>query len=275
MLVEPRLARRVAGAVGFEHQPTQSGNVGHCGHHFLADPREKGENGHVRVELAGRAEGRCRGTPQNVGLFEPDMDTGMRQSRIVEGTKGVEPFRIDFRGAVAAQEAVFKEDAHLGHHRRTVGVTRRGNFDAGEQIFLPVGTQLSDGQLAAGHHDGFVEVFEHETQSRCRESHRIGAVQQHKTVVMFVVLCYDFHHAAPVFRFHVRRVDRGAERDGVDVVVKAFQFRHEIANVLPIEGLERSRDGILEHADCSAGVDEKYAGCVHELCFACKLTKII
>ena len=229
----------------------------------------------MRIEPTDRAKRFDRGTAQDVGFFEANVDTGMRQSRIVVRPKRVETFRIDFGRSVAAQQPIFEKDAHFRHHRRAVGMARCGNLDTGEQVFLPIGAQLPEGQLTAGDHDGLGQIFEHEAQGRSRESHGIRTVEQDETVVAIIVLRNDLNHATPILRFHVRGVDGRAESHSVDLVVKAIQLRHKVADVFPIESLECAGDGILEHTDGSAGVDDEYAGCVHKLCFDGKFTKII
>ena len=229
----------------------------------------------MRVEPIDRAKRFDRGTAQDVGFLKANVDTGMRQGRIVVRAKGIEPFRVDFRRSVAAQQPIFEKDAHFRHHRRAVGMARCGNLDAREQIFLSIRAQLPEGQLTAGDHDGLGQIFEHKTQGRSRESHGVRTVEQDETVVAIIVLRNDLNHATPILRFHIRGVDRRAESHGVDLVVKAIQLRHKVADMFPIESLERPGNRILEHTDGSAGVDDEYAGCVHKLCFDGKFTKII
>ena len=86
----------------------------------------------MRVEPIDRAKRFYRGTAQDVGFLKANVDTGMRQGRVVVRAKGIEPFRVDFRRSVAAQQPIFEKDAHFRHHRRAVGMARcgcpRGNW---------------------------------------------------------------------------------------------------------------------------------------------------
>ena len=193
-------------------------------------------------------------------FIEADVDAHVGQGREVVRTEGVEPFGVDFAGAVAAHELIFKEDTHFRHHRCAIGMARSGNLDTGEEIFFAVGAELSDGELAAGDDDGLGEVFEHKTECRGRESHRVGAVEEHKTIVGIVVLGNEFDHPRPKLRFHVGRVDGRTEGDGVYPVVEALKFGHKIADVLPVESLESTGLGVFHHADGSAGVDDENFG---------------
>ena len=49
----------------------------------------------------------------------------------------------------------------------------------------------------------------------------------------------------------------------MNVVVETRKFRHEVADMLPIEGFECASGGIFEHANRAASVDDKYPCSVH------------
>ena len=65
----------------------------------------------------------------------------------VYNKEGVEALGVNLRRAVAAQQFVFEEDAHFGHHRLAVGRLGCCNLNACQEVFLAVRAQLADGQL--------------------------------------------------------------------------------------------------------------------------------
>lgn len=197
---------------------------------------------------------------QNDVFVEADVDTGIGQRREIVGAEGIEPFGVDFGGAVAAHQLIFKENAYFRYHWCAIGMARGGNLDTGQEIFFAIGTELSDGQLAAGDDDRFPQIFEHKTERRGGESHCVGAVQKHKTIVSIVVLGNQFHHPPPILRFHVGRVDGRAKGDGVYPVMETLKFGHKIADMLPVEGFESTGGRIFHHADGTACVDDENFG---------------
>ncbi|CDB12075.1 unknown [Bacteroides sp. CAG:633] len=182
------------------------------------------------------------------------MYTCRSQYRIVVRAEGVEVFGIDFGCPVSAHQVVLEEDTYFGHDGAAVAVAGCGYLDAGQQVFLTVGTQHADGQLRAGQDDGLVQPFEHEAQGRGREGHRIGAVQDDEACILLVVVADDAYQPSPRFGIHVRRVHRRVELVSVDTEGKLLEFGHMLLELLQIEVLQRARFRILDHSDGSTGV---------------------
>ena len=78
-------------------------------------------------------------------LLVTDVYARFCQRGAVEGTEGIEVFGIDFRSPVTAHQFIFEEDADLGHHGCAVGAAGGGNFNGGDEVFLTVSTQHTDG----------------------------------------------------------------------------------------------------------------------------------
>ena len=213
-----------------------------------------------------RLEGCARLWAADKVLLVFDVYARVCQRGEVVRAEGIEAFGVDFHGAVAAQQAAFEEDTHLRHHGSPVLILCGGNFDAGQEIFLAVGAQLSDGELRAGDDNGFAEVFEHETQGRGCVGHRVRAVQQHEAVVGIVMVGNDMRHLHPVARFHVAGIYGRVEGERVNVIIEAFQFGHVVSELLEVEVFERAGLGIFDHADGPARVDDKdvrVLQCIH------------
>ena len=136
-------------------------------------------------------------------VFILDVDACRSERGIVVRAESVEVLGVDFRRAVSAQQQVFEEDAHFGHHCRTVGMLCRGNLDRGYQVFFSVGAQHADGQLASCQDDRFAQVFQHEAQCRCRICHGVRAVQDDESVEIIVIVLDNLDQFCPQCRFHV------------------------------------------------------------------------
>ena len=255
---KPRLLRCIARTEGFEHQGTQPVDGEARVDHLLADARKEGEDHHVVVHQEVGREGCSRGRTADEVVLVLDVDAGMCQRGEVERTKGVEALGIDLGGAVAAHQPALEEDAHFGHHGLALGIACGGYLDARQEVFLAVGAELADGQLRTGDDDGLAHILEQEAQGRCGVGHGVGAVQQHETIIVGIVVGYDVGHLHPVARLHVGGVDGGIERERINVVVELVEFGHIVAELLEIEIFERSRLGIFDHADRSSRVYNEY-----------------
>ena len=91
----------------------------------------------------------------NAVILILNMNTGCGKWRIIIWTESIEVFRINFCCPVAAKQMVFKEDTYFGNDGRTIGMFGGGNFDGSDKIFLTVGTQHANGELAACQDDRF------------------------------------------------------------------------------------------------------------------------
>ena len=131
------------------------------------------------------------------------MNTGGGQFGIIEGAERIEVLGIDFCRAIAAQQVVLKENAHLRNNGRTVGVLGSSNLNGSDEVLTCIGTQHSDGKLATGENDRLRKVFQHEAQSRRRERHGVSAVEDDKTVVTLIVVMDDADYFCPQGGFHV------------------------------------------------------------------------
>ena len=144
---EPGPLRGVARAVGFEDYGAQVVDAEYGGNDFAAYAREEREHGQPAVEAVVGLEGQAVGRVVDVLALIDNVDAGVGEGVVVEGAEGVEALGVDFSGAVAPHEPVFKENAHFGHHGLPVGIACGGYFDGGEQVFLAVGAQFAHGQL--------------------------------------------------------------------------------------------------------------------------------
>jgi len=129
-----------------------------------------------------------------------------------------------------------------------------GYLDAGQQIFLAVGTQDADGQLRAGQDDGLVQVFEHEAQCRSRVGHRIGAVQDDEARVLVVVVANDTHQSLPRLGIHVRRIHWRVELICVNAETEVLQLGNVLLELLHVEVFQCTCLGVFYHSDSTAGV---------------------
>ncbi|MNY22006.1 hypothetical protein D3C86_1555920 [compost metagenome] len=125
------------------------------------------------------------------------MDACFQQRLQIWRRKGVETVGVGFGGAVPAIEAIIEEQRHfvdriIGRHVQGV-----------QQVNLPVGTQFGQRDLRPGNDNRFAQILQHERQRRGGKCHRVGAVQDHKAVVL-VVMGFDiFGDMLPVFRRHI------------------------------------------------------------------------
>ena len=92
------------------------------------------------------------------------------------------------------------------HNRRTVFVLGRSYLDGGNEVLLSVCSEFTYRQLRAGQDDGFAQILEHEAEGRSRESHRVGAMQDDKTVEPVIVVGNDANQFPPVFKPHIARL---------------------------------------------------------------------
>ena len=69
-----------------------------------------------------------------------------------------------FCGTVSAQQMVFEEDAYFGYNSSAVRMFGSGYFYGSDQIFLSIGAQHADGQLAASQDNRLAQVFQHEAE---------------------------------------------------------------------------------------------------------------
>ncbi len=149
------------------------------------------------------------------------MNPGFQQRREVRRGKSIKAIRMRFGGTVATIQAVVKEQAHFIN--REVG----GHVQGIEQVDLPVGTQLRQGDLRAGHDHRFTEVFQHERERRGGKRHGVGAMQDHETIILIVVRLDVVGDMLPVFRGHVGRVhQRVILVNGEIRHLRAMELRH-------------------------------------------------
>ena len=257
-LDKPFPLRGVARAEGFHHDGFQPFHFQHLGDDAFLYAREEGEHDDVGIVEEVRFEGLlgCRGRQYAAGI-EIDVHAHVGQIGVVVGAEGVEVLGIDFGGAVASQQLVLEQDAHLGHHGAAVGAFGHGDFDGRDEVFLAVGAQHADGELAAGEDDRLGEIFEGETHGRGRVGHRVGAMQHHETVEEVVVVVDDARQLDPQLRIHVGRVDGRIELHRGDVALYLFQLGNVLHEVVECEALQCSGFGVAYHADGATGVDEQ------------------
>ena len=108
----------------------------------------------VIEEIVG-TEGLLRVGTMDEGFFKLDVDASISQMMKIVRAKSVEALRVNLSGAVATKEFILKEDADLGHHRFSIWASGCSNLNAGEEIFLTIGTQLAYGQLTSSDDHGF------------------------------------------------------------------------------------------------------------------------
>ena len=263
---EPGLLRRVARAERLQDDRLDALLLEDAVDDFAPHTREERQDENVAVHQIVWAEWACGvGPADEVGVVL-DMNARLGQGREVVGAEGVEALGVNLRCAIAAQQTVFEEDAHFGHHRLAVGRLGCCNLNACQEVFLAVRAQLADGQLRASEDDGLAQILEHETQGRCREGHRVRAMQDDETIVAVVFLANDLGNPHPVFRLHIARVDGRAKHDGVDMKVEPLEFGHVLLKLFPVEVLKRARFGILNHTNGATRIDEQdgRGGVVHK-----------
>ena len=127
---------------------------------------------------------------------------------------------------------VFKKEADFGDESFVAG----GQFEGTDEILTAVAPQHTHRQLAAGENDGFGEVLEHEAEGRSRVGHGVGAVQNHKAVVVVVFAFYAFGNIHPEIGGHVRGIDDIVQLTGVDSVGTALQLWHQVVDVTERKG---------------------------------------
>ena len=218
---------------------------------------EEGEDDDARVEQIVRVErlARRRAADQVGGVL--DVYAGRGQRRQVERAESVEAFRVYLGRAVAAHQAVFKEDADFRDHGPPFFVVVGGYFDTGQQILLAVRPQLAYGQLRAGYDDGLAQVFQHEAERGRGVGHRVRAVQHDESAVLPVVLVDDACYLDPILRLHVARVDRRVERDGVYLERETLELRDKVTELFHIKVLEGTGFRVFNHSDSPSGVNDK------------------
>ena len=177
--------------------------------------------------------------------------------------EGVEVVGAHLGGTVASPQVVLEEDGDLLHARASLLIDGSSHLQGGNEVLLAVGAHLADGQLRAGDDDGLAQVLEHETQGRCREGHRVGAMQHDKAVVEVVALLDGQRDVAPVRGVHVAAVDRRFELEMFNLVVQFLDLGHIVDEVVKVERLQGMGLGILDHADGAAGIDNEYFGSFH------------
>ncbi|CDA46122.1 unknown [Prevotella sp. CAG:5226] len=197
----------------------------------------------------------------------------MSQRRQVERTEGIEALRVYFGSAVAAHQAALEKYAHLRHHGVPHLVACCSYLDARQQIFLAIGAQLPYRQLRTGNDDGLAQIFEHIAQGRRSVGHGVGAMQQHKTVIMVVMVGYDVRHFYPIARLHIARVNRRVKGQGIDVVIELAEFGHMELELFKIKVLQRTCFGIFNHTDGAARVYNEYVWCARIIHNAAKIRK--
>ena len=159
--------------------------------------------------------------------------------------KAFRAFGADFSGAGAQDDQVVEHDLHApGPLRHRVG-------EGVQQVVAGVGVPVVDGLLAAGQHDGLGGVLHHIAQRRGGVGHGVGAVGDHKAVVLAVMVPDGLCHAAPVLR---------ADVGGVQVIklhrvdpAHSFQLRHKLQQL-------GRRDGRRQHAAAGGLAGDGAAG---------------
>ena len=111
-----------------------------------------------------------------------NVHTRLCQRRIIGRYECAETFGTYFSCTVSSQQMVAEKDTHFRDQRFAVGIFGGSYFDGGNQVFFAVGSQHADGKLRAGENNRFVQIFEHETEGRCRVCHRVGSVQDDKPI---------------------------------------------------------------------------------------------
>ena len=255
---QPRLTHGVAAAVGAHDDGLQLWGREHVAHDVLLDAGEQREHHDVRIHLVVRDERTREVGPQDAVVVEREVDAGIAEMRVVERVEGIEAVGILFCRTVATQQLATEVDTHLRHPRPSVLSVGRCQFDAGHEVLLAVGAQLSQRQLRSGEDDGLGEVLEHEGERRCRVGHRVGAVQNDEAVVAVVVAGNDLHQLGPRARTDVTGVDGRRELVHIDARAQIFHFRQVADDVVEVERLEGSRARVAAHSDGSARIDEQY-----------------
>ena len=61
-------------------------------------------------------------------------------------------------------------------------------------------------------------------------------------------------------RFHIGRINGGIERIGVDMIIKTFQLRNEVQQVVEVEAFQCSCFRVFYHSDSSTCINQQYGG---------------
>ena len=76
--------------------------------------------------------------------------------------------------------------------------TFRGrDFDGRDDVLLSVSSRNTDRELAAREDYRLGESVQHEAQCRCRVGHGVGAVKNDESVVVLILLLYQFSEILP------------------------------------------------------------------------------
>ena len=184
----------------------------------------------------------------------------LRKRRIVVALERIEVIGAHLGRAVAAPEVVLKEYRHLLHHGGAAYVGRRSYLQCSYEVLLAVGSHLAYRQLRTGYDYRLVKILEHKRQRRGRIGHGVGSVKHHKTVKAVKVVLNRLGYLHPALRIHVRRIDGRLKLYVLDSIIEHLYLRHIVDQVPEVKGLQRMSLRILNHSDCSSGVDYQYIG---------------
>ena len=229
----------------------------HLLNNVLTQPWEQGDGEYRGVEVdMGCKGGRLR--LQNASGVVVDIDACHSERRKIVRSESVEVVGIALRHPVASVEFSTKADTDFGNTSSAEFVTVGSKFDSRDEVFLAVGTQHADGQLAACENDGLAEIFQHDRQSRGCVSHGVGAVQNDKAVVLLIAVGDDAHQFGPQLRLHITRVDRRVKLIAMQVVIKLPQLGHMATQMLEVEGFQSTSFWIAYHADSATSVYQQH-----------------
>ena len=260
---DPRSVRCVARAVSSHHDASQGRRFQDVAYDAILDAWEEAEYDDVRVELEVRHHRLAVVGSQDVVLVEHEVDADIAEVRMVERVEGMESLGIDLGGAIASEQLAIEEDTHFWHHRLAIGILERGNFDGGHHVLLAVCAKLADRKLATREDDRLGEVLKHEGEGGGGVSHRVGAMQDDKAIVIVIIVGDDAYDLCPSHRVHVAGVDGRVELSDVDVRLNQLKFWHGRDEVIEVERLQCARDGILSHTDGTSCINDEYSWCCH------------
>ena len=220
-------------------------------------------DGDIGIEVL--VESRFSHGPEEQVTAEPHMDPHFRQCREIRAHQGLEALGVLLVGAVAPDELVPEVDDHLPDQRAPLGIRRiplGRNLDGGQQVFLAVRAEHPNGQLAAGEHDRFAEIGQHETEGTGRVGHGVGSVEHHKAIVAVAAQEEQAGQFAPPVRRHVAAVD-GSQRLKIQLDFEGGDLGHPVSQVVEVQRLQGPRVRILHGPDGASGVDEQDAAGRH------------
>ena len=255
---QPRVLRSVARAEGPHDDGLQVGRVDDVADEVLADAREEREDDDVVVQAEVGFHGAVPVGPEDAFAVVDDVHAGIHKMGVVERLEGIELVGTLLGGAVATQQVSVEEDAHFRHPGVPLAVPGRGYLDGSDEVFLAVGAELADGELAACEDDGFGQVLHHVRKSRGGVGHRVGAVQHDEAVELVVAVGYHVAQPRPVLWRHVAAVDWRLELTGLYVCVQQLQFGNILQESVEVEGLQRPGVRVAVHADGPAGVYQQH-----------------